>query len=124
MLLIVRLLIYGLLACIILIPIARWFWKKFDRHDKVTREAIEEHRINKEEEALWLERAEEREAIRKEQQKWVRTAETEAPSDSDKSLALGVLDAGKQSSSPVDPTDQTGQIDQTGQTGQTLDLDF
>ena len=91
----VQSLLYGLIACIVLIPITRWFWKRWDRPDKLTRQAIEEHRLTKEEEILWKERAEEREAIRKEQGKWVRSPEVEAPSEDTKSLALGVLDSGK-----------------------------
>ena len=92
MLLIVQILLYGLIACIVFIPLARWFWKRWDRPDKLTRQAIEEHRLTKEEEILWKERAEELEAIRKEQGKWVRSPEVNAPSEDTKSLALGVLD--------------------------------
>ena len=92
MLLIVQILLYGLIACIVFIPLARWFWKRWDRPDKLTRQAIEEHRLTKEEEILWKERAEELEAIRKEQGKWVRSPEVKAPSEDTKSLALGVLD--------------------------------
>ena len=92
MLAIVQILLYGLIACIVFIPLARWFWKRWDRPDKLTRQAIEEHRLTKEEEILWKERAEELEAIRKEQGKWVRSPEVKAPSEDTKSLALGVLD--------------------------------
>ena len=93
MYLIVQALLYGLVFCIVMIPITRWFWKRWARPDKLPRQAIEEHRLTKEEEILWKERAEEREAIRKEQGKWVRSPEVEAPSEDTKSLALGVLDS-------------------------------
>lgn len=92
MLAIVQILLYGLIACIVFIPLARWFWKRWDRPDKLTRQAIEEHRLTKEEEIQWKERAEELEAIRKEQGKWVRSPKVKAPSEDTKSLALGVLD--------------------------------
>ena len=95
MLLIVRVLVYGLIACIILIPITRWFWKRWDRPDKLTRQAIEDHRLTKEEEILWKERAEELETIRREQGKWVRSPEVKTPSEDTKLLAFGVLDSDK-----------------------------
>ena len=128
MLLIVRVLVYGLIACIILIPITRWFWKRWDRPDKLTRQAIEEHRLTKEEEILWKERAEELEAIRREQGKWVRSPEVKAPSEDTKSLAFGVLDSDKTGPlgppKPHNPTTETSVQPKSAEPMEDIDLDI
>ena len=119
---------WAVLAALVAIPLCYYFWKRWDRPDKLTRQAIEEHRLTKEEEILWKERAEEREAIRKEQGKWVRSPEVEAPSDDTKSLALGVLDSGK--TGPPGPPQlhnlavETPVQTQSGEPVEDLDLDI
>ena len=97
MLPIVQLLLYGLIACLVLIPVSRWFWKKWDLPSRQTKEQIAEQRREREEERMWREKEAELQAEIAEKKKWERTPEKEAPSEDAKQVALDLLDQSKQS---------------------------
>ena len=95
MLPVVQLLLYGLLACLVLIPVSRWFWKKWDLPSRQTKEEIAEQRRERQEERMWREKEVEIQAEIAEKKKWERTPETEAPSEVVKQVALDLLDQSK-----------------------------
>lgn len=91
MLPLVQLLLYGLVISLILIPVSRWFWKKWDRPSRQTKEEIVERRREREEERMWQEKEAEHQAEIAEKKKWERTPEKEAPSEDLKQASLALL---------------------------------
>ena len=91
MLLIVEILIWSLIISIILIPLVRWFWKRWDSPDKETLEYLEEMKEERREKQIWRE-AEEYDAALKEMQKtWTKSPETVAPTQDVKQAAMAAL---------------------------------
>lgn len=84
---------WGFVVSLVMIPVVRYFWKKWDRPDAEVRQAIEEHRLAKEEEIIWLEAEAVAEAERMEKLTWVRSPVKNAPTDEAKEVAFTSLDA-------------------------------
>lgn len=91
MLLIVKVLLWGLAIALILIPIARWFWKRFDAPDKETVEYIEEMKQVAEERKIWQEVEAYDAAVQEVREKWTKSKITEAPDDDVKAAAMQAL---------------------------------
>lgn len=88
----VQLLLYGLVISLILIPVSRWFWKKWDLPNRQTRKVFAEMKLAKEEEEMWHEKEVEMKAEIEEKMKWERKPKVESISDDAKTIAYRVLD--------------------------------
>ncbi|RZD43887.1 MAG: hypothetical protein CXT69_06895 [Methanobacteriota archaeon] len=83
-----KILLYGLIFSLIMIPIMRWFWKRWDNPDEEVKDAIEQHKLAKEEEIIWLEKEAELQAEEMEKMKWVKSPSLKAPSEEERLAAI------------------------------------
>ena len=91
MLLIVEILIWSLAISLVLIPLVRWFWKRWDSPSKETKEYLEEMAAEEEERQAWIEAEQYEAAVKEVEKKWTKSPETIAPTESEKQAAISAL---------------------------------
>jgi len=88
---IVEILIWSLVISLLLIPIVRWFWKRWDSPSKETKEILEELAIEEQERQVWMEAEQFEAAVKEVEKKWTKSPEIIAPSEVEKQAAISAL---------------------------------
>ena len=91
MLLIVKILIWALAISLVLIPLVRWFWKRWDSPNKETLEYLEELKEEERERQVWREAEQYDAAVQEMQKTWTKSPETVAPTQDEKQAAMAAL---------------------------------
>jgi hypothetical protein len=108
MLFIVKVLLWALAVSILLIPLVRWFWRRWDVPSKESREFIAELKVEQQEKEVWQEVEEYEAAVQKVKEKWTKSEVTAPIEEGKKSAAiealLGSEDAAKATETHAGPS--------------------
>jgi hypothetical protein len=74
-----------------LIPLVRWFWKRWDSPSKETKEYYEELAIEEQERQVWIEAEQYEAAVKEVEKKWTKSPDAIAPSEVEKQAAIAAL---------------------------------
>ncbi|MBT7937621.1 MAG: hypothetical protein HN696_00480 [Euryarchaeota archaeon] len=91
MLFIVKVLLWALVGSILLIPLVRWFWKRWDSPSKESREYIAELKVEQQEKEVWQEAEKYEAAVQKVREKWTKSKVTAPMLEEKKSAAIEAL---------------------------------
>jgi hypothetical protein len=91
MLFIVKLLLWALVGSILLIPLVRWFRRRWDLPSKESRELIAELKVEQQEKEVWQEVEQYEAAVQKVQDKWIKSEITAPMVEEEKSAAIEAL---------------------------------
>ena len=91
MLFIVKVLLWALVGSILLIPLVRWFWKRWDSPSKESREYIAELKVEQQEKEVWQEAEKYEAAVQKVREKWTKSEVTAPMLEEKKSAAIEAL---------------------------------
>ena len=91
MLFIVKVLLWSLVGSILLIPLVRWFWKRWDSPSKESREYIAELKVEQQEKEVWQEAEKYEAAVQKVREKWTKSEITAPMLEEEKSAAIEAL---------------------------------
>jgi hypothetical protein len=91
MLFIVKVLLWALTGSILLIPMVRWFWRRWDAPSKESRELIAELKVEQQETEVWQEVEQYEVAVQKVQEKWTKSEVTAPLEEEEKSAAIEAL---------------------------------
>ena len=91
MLFIVKVLLWSLVGSILLIPLVRWFWKRWDSPSKESREYIAELKVEQQEKKVWQEAEKYEAAVQKVREKWTKSEITAPMLEEEKSAAIEAL---------------------------------
>lgn len=91
MLFIVKVLLWALAVSMLLIPLVRWFWRRWDVPSKESREFIAELKVEQQEKEVWQEVEEYEAAVQKVKEKWTKSEVTTPIEEGEKFAAIEAL---------------------------------